>query len=418
MKRAGICLWMMIKRMGKHPVYWILLLLFPAALFVVPEFNRAVEEERIPVGYVMETPAGQSGEEKAAPKNAERTESDYSYSLPDLLERELTETAGGAAEGIGQPEENHVGIEAADETGMGELFQYIKYTDLNELKKDIETGEISCGVVFDAEFVKKLKEQDYQHCIALYLPEGMNVGGIVQENVFQKVYRAYSAVWYAELLEGEGYRIRPEEVLQKFSEYQREGKVFAVNYEVQRENNGELYYTPDSAEESSVLSLRGILAFLTLLSASLGALDGSRDRKRGAGKGIAGSGILSMAAVGAPILPGVLFLAGGMAFHNIKMTYVSEIGGRMEETVSGGFMQAGVLPELVGAFLYGLVLWLFAMAFGRLLPEKLLEGIMPCFLLIVLLCCPIFFDLGETIPLVGHLSKLFPITWYLEFHTF
>lgn len=32
-----------------------------------------------------------------------------------------------------------------------------------------------------------------------------------------------------------------------------------------------------------------------------------------------------------------------------------------------------------------------------------------------LLWCPILFDLGETIPLIGHLSKLFPITWYLEF---
>ena len=45
MKQTGICLWMMIKRMGKYPVYWGLLLLFPAAFFIVPELNRAVDEE-------------------------------------------------------------------------------------------------------------------------------------------------------------------------------------------------------------------------------------------------------------------------------------------------------------------------------------------------------------------------------------
>lgn len=40
MRRAGICFWMMIKRMGRRPIYWGLLLLFPAALFAVPAFNR------------------------------------------------------------------------------------------------------------------------------------------------------------------------------------------------------------------------------------------------------------------------------------------------------------------------------------------------------------------------------------------
>ena len=44
----------MIKRMGKHPVYWILLLLFPAAVFAVPKFNGITADERIVVGYVIE----------------------------------------------------------------------------------------------------------------------------------------------------------------------------------------------------------------------------------------------------------------------------------------------------------------------------------------------------------------------------
>lgn len=343
MKRAGICLWMMTKRMGKHPVYWVLLLLFPAALFAVPKFNRAVREEQIQVGYVME---GQFAE----------------------MEYKLQENG-----------EN--------------LFHYIKYADKNEMKDDIATGEASCGVVFDAEFTKKLKEQDYYHCIKLYLPEGMNVGGMVQEDVFQRVYQVYSAVWYAELLEQQGYEIKPEEVLQKFSEYQKEGKVFAVNYEVQAEKGPELHDNSEEVKGGSALSLRRILAFLTLLSASLGALDGSKDRKRNLGKGIPGSGGLAMAAVGAPILPATLFLAGGMVLNNITE----------------------ILPELISAFLYGFILWLLAVVFSRFLPEKLLEGAMPCFLLIVFLCCPIFFDLGETISLVGHLSKGFPITWYLEF---
>ena len=64
MKQTGICLWMMIKRMGKYPVYWGLLLLFPAALFIVPELNRAVDEERILVGYVIEETDGDDTKEE------------------------------------------------------------------------------------------------------------------------------------------------------------------------------------------------------------------------------------------------------------------------------------------------------------------------------------------------------------------
>lgn len=410
---------MMIKRMGKHPVYWVLLTLFPAAVFVVPRLNEAAEKERISVGYVMEEPGGQWEKDEAAGRGAESAKRYYGQYWLELLEYELSENADTATEGGGRSETDAVQGGRPASADNEKLFQYIKYTDQSGLKKDIETGEIACGIVFDKAFTKKLKDQDYYHCITLYLPEGMNVGGIVQEDVFQKIYQVYSAEWYAEMLEQQGYQIQPEEVLQKFSEYQKEGKVFAVNYEVQGANGGGLHSYLKAGRKASLLSLRGILTFLTLLSSLLGALDGSRDRKRGRGKGIAGFDILAMTAVGAPILPATLFLAGGMVINNIKMTDVSGMGGQMEgmasmgSMASGGFVQAGVLPEVGSALLYGLVLWLFAMVLSKLLPEKLLEGAMPCFLLIVLLCCPVFFDLGEAIPLVGYLSKLFPITWYL-----
>lgn len=368
MKRAGICLWMMLKRMGKHPAYWVLLLLFPAAIFAVPKFNRAAEEEQILVGYAVEE----------AERADSETEALYnSHRLIILLENKLEEEG---------------------------LFRYIKYVDKHEMQEDIATGKLSCGVFFDGDFFERLKEQDYRHCITLYLPEGMNVGGMVQEDIFSRVYQAHSAVWYAELLEEQGYQIKPEEALQKFTEYQKEGKVFAVNYEVCGKSGKPLSMEGNTQRGVSVLSLRSVLAFLTLLSASLGALDAGRDRKRNTGKGIQCPGAtcrytLTMAAAGAPILPATLFLAGGMLFHTIRMTG----------------LQTQILPEIGSALLYGFVLWLLAVFVSRFIPVKLLEGITPCFLLIVLLCCPIFFDLGETIPLFGYLSKVFPITWYLRF---
>lgn len=374
MRRAVICLWVMIKRMGKHPVYWGLLALFPAALFAVPKFNRAVKEEQIAVGYVME---------HAKLREAEKPEYLQEDSERQEYDRELLE-----------------GIECklSEAVNEDDLFRYKKYAAKEEMIEDILTGEISCGVVFDEKFAEKFRVQDYYQCILMYLPEGMNVGGMVQEDIFQRVYQAGSSVWYAELLRQKGYQVESKEVLEKFSEYQNQGKVFSVKYEV-LEGEGKAQNTAESERNAQMLSLRGVLAFLVFLAASLGALDGSRDRKIGVGKGMTSPGTLAGMTVGAPILMAVLFLVGGMLF------------GKMPD----GFLPESVIQEFGSALIYGVTLWLLAVFFSRILPEKFLEGITPCFLLITLLCCPVLFNLGERIALIGYLSKLFPITWYLNF---
>ena len=114
MRRAGICLWMMMKRMGKHPVYWVLLLLFPTASFVVPKLNKAVDEEQILVGYVMEESDGK---------------------LLDGIEYKLqegTKQKKETAEGSQKRERD-----AVDMPDGSSLFQYIKYTNIDGLKEDI-----------------------------------------------------------------------------------------------------------------------------------------------------------------------------------------------------------------------------------------------------------------------------------------
>lgn len=378
------------------------MLFFPAAVFAVPRFNGITADERIVVGYVIEEAGpGQTVEseeqDRGGQKNGVRDykeeeagkqdygeqayrQQNYAGQLLALLENKLAEDTGG-------------------------LFEYIAYPDVEKLIENVKTGEIAGGVVFDQEFTEKLWSQDYYQCIRLYLPEGMNVGGIVQEDVYQRVYQAYSVVWYAKQLEQRGYQIRPEEVLQKFSEYQNAGKVYAVNYELQDESRDYVQNDSEGEKRDSVLSLRGILAFLTLLSAALGALDAGRDKRRNIGRGISHPATLAAAAAGAPILAAGLFLAAGMLSVNMKMTDMSYAAGQA----------AGFLREMGSAAVYSLVLWLFAMLAARVLPQKFLEGMMPCFLLMVLLCCPVFFDLGETIPLVSYVSQLFPLTWYLRF---
>ena len=81
----------------------------------------------------------------------------------------------------------------------------------------------------------------------------------MQEDVFRQVYQVYSAVWYAGLLDQQGYEVKPEEVLWKFSEYQSEGKVFAVKYE--ESEKGE---DPAAMREQELMSDEGQGSVLSL----------------------------------------------------------------------------------------------------------------------------------------------------------
>lgn len=400
MKRVMIYFWFMIKRMGKHPVYWLLLFIFPLAIVFIPYFNKEASETQIAVGYVAEEQSGKTAQERT---------------LLEQIENKLLEN-----------KKEH-------------LLFYEKCENTDELEKKIITGELSCGAVFGKDFTEKIIGQDYYHSITILLPEGMNVSGIVQEDLFRIVYQVYSAVWYADTLEERGYSVHAEEVLGKFKEYQAQGKVFAVEYgkvsgdilpreyasagdSAAADDYGQQAEGGSYKENLSLISLRGVLAFLVLLAAALGALDACRDMERGTAKGIPCPIGLTMVTVGVPILFGVIFLAGGMiwlgaAGGSLNLPDTAAAGAALPGmTAAGGFgniFPILLLQEICRALLYGIVLWLLAMISCKLFSEKLLTGILPCYLLLTILCCPIFFDLGQTIPAIGYLSKLFPVTWYM-----
>lgn len=345
---------MIIKRMAKHPAYWILLVLFPAVLWMVPKLNQEASEGQILVGYVME------GQDKASGQGSV---------LLGQLEMKLS---GGSP------------------------FLYIECEDRKELERKVMMGELACGVVFGENFANQLLNQDYHDCIMMYLPKGMNIGGMVQEDLFQRVYQVYSAVWYADMIDGQGYKIEAEEVLKMFSEYGKQGKVFSIQY-------GQWDTEMKKEQDTSIVSLRGVLASLTLLAAAMGALDGCRNREKGIGIGIPFANHFMAAVVGTPILFAAFFQMCGMI-----------AAGETAEGLPGAPVFLRMMPEIGGIALYGVILWAFAVLVSRFFPEKLLAGFMPCYLLLVIVCCPVFFDLGKTVPLIGYLSKVFPLTWYLE----
>ena len=210
-------------------------------------------------------------------------------------------------------------------------------------------------------------------------------------------------------------------MLQKLEEDRKDGKVFQILYsgetdgqeasgwetigqkeEVPIAENAyatENDYAAENAyatSETEMFSLRGVLAFLAFLAAMLGAIDLSRDRKNNIAVGATQRKLFLKITVAIPVLWSILFLFLGV----LSQRDLYDVQSFLKET--------GCI------LLYGGVLWLLAWILGNLCSERVLAGIMPCIVLVGILCTPVIFNLDKQIPVVNMISKIYPVTWYLN----
>ena len=358
MKNIGNVFAIAYKRIWKRPFTIFIFLLFPLSVCFVPGFNRSAEDVHFIAGYLYES------EEMEFKKQ---------------FEKELSTV----------------------EDGKDRFVEYRKYDSIKEMENDLITGKISCGFYLGTEFGQALENGDFRESMTLYIPEGMNYAGIIKEDFTSRLYKTYSALWFGRQI---GNRITGAEVLQKLEEDRENGKVFQIQYTGETEEaeafgqNEEVHNAENTfaASEAEMFSLRGVLAFLAFLAAMLGAIDLSRDRKNNIMVGAAQRKLFLKISVAIPILWSILFLFLGVFFQG----YLYDAKSSLKET---GWM-----------LFYGGVLWLLAWILGNLFSERVLAGIMPCILLIGILCTPVVFSLDKQIPVISMISKMYPVTWYLN----
>lgn len=375
MKNIGNVFTIACKRIWKRPFMILIFLLFPLSVCFVPGFNRSAEDVHFVAGYLYES------EEMEFKKQ---------------FETELSSV----------------------EDGKDCFVEYRKYDSIKEMEDDLLTGKISCGFYLGREFDQALESGDFRESMTLYIPEGMNYAGIVKEDFTSRLYKTYSAIWFSRQMENS---ITGAEVLQKLEEDRKNGKVFQILYsgetdgqeasgwetigqkeEVPIAENAyatENDYAAENAyatSETEMFSLRGVLAFLAFLAAMLGAIDLSRDRKNNIAVGATQRKLFLKITVAIPVLWSILFLFLGVLSQ-----------GDLYDVQS-------FLKETGCILLYGGVLWLLAWILGNLCSERVLAGIMPCIVLVGILCTPVIFNLDKQIPVINMISKIYPVTWYMN----
>ena len=364
MKNIGNVFAIACKRIWKRPFTILIFLLFPLSVCFVPGFNRSAEDVHFVAGYLYES------EEMEFKKQ---------------FETELSSV----------------------EDGKNRFVEYREYDSIKEMEDDLITGKISCGFYLGREFDQALESGDFRESMTLYIPEGMNYAGIVKEDFTSRLYKTYSAIWFSRQMENS---ITGAEVLQKLEEDRKDGKVFQILYSGETDEQGNFGQNEEvhaaenafatenayAALETEMFSLRGVLAFLAFLAAMLGAIDLSRDRKNNIAIGATQRKLFLKITVAIPVLWSILFLFLGV----LSQGYLYDVQSFLKET--------GCI------LLYGGVLWLLAWILGNLCSERVLAGSMPCILLVGILCTPVIFSLDKQIPVINMISKMYPVTWYLN----
>ena len=338
------------KHLLKLPIIALLLLLIPAATFIIGFLPPSASASDVTVGIYFED----AGEE-----------------LTSLMrERLLNETSGS--------------------------FIFTEYNDTGLMLHDIQTGHLECGYIFDRSFSDALASGRLKNSVKVcHTPSSMLLSA-VNEIVFANIIRLSGYEVLDEYIEVDGIDEATQEELREYmyssyEAYCTSGDTFHLDI-VTTDNIS----INDEASDSLMVTfpLRGLLAILIFLAAMTGCISWLKDRESGLFAPRPRSFyILSM--IMYPLLPALLFtLCCELALF---------IGGAAYPPVT----------ELIYSVRYILIVTIFSNICYLLKKSSTVTSLVPVLLLGSLIFCPIFINIENFYPAFKFLSRLFIPRYFL-----
>lgn len=270
---------------------------------------------------------------------------------------------------------------------------YRLYEHQDSMERALQNGEISCGFWIEKEFEKVVADGNPRNCVKMYVPKDVNYAGIIREDFQSRVYKVVSATWYAGQVNTlTGIPLSPEEVMGEIQSLRSDGNTFGVEYRNDISRN-EAEIAAQQQASVSMFSQIGILAYVVFMLSAIGTMQyrENLEQKRMTGCRLQKPYLAIEAAL--PTAWGSIFL----------LAYAV--------TRDSGNPAAGSLILFI--LLYGSILWVLGILVAHVIPARWMMGMLPFVLLLGLICTPVFFSLGKTIPILGLIGKLYPVTWFL-----
>lgn len=379
MKCMSVWFLLSCKRYLKKVSFLLILLVLPAAAFLVRRLERE-EGQEVRIAVCVE-----DGEESKT----------KDYPLETELVEILTEEEQNEGEG---------------------LFRFYKCGGEEEVKDQVASRQAECGYVISRDLRRKLDRGDYRRCIRVYSAPSTVLSSLSTEVVFASLMKLYGReifldyVMETEVLRGieipEETVKGPEALMnttegfdfetlagELYDKWMNNGSTFRFEYHY---GNGTGTNKDGGRENVRIFPVRGIVAVYLFLTGLYSAVMLGSDEKKGMfvplppGK----RGVCRLAVLAAPVFLGAVSAFGALA--------------------TGGCLQ-GVVREVLVMIFYGAAVCVFSYGvkiLGR--KPQVVCCLIPLFFVGSLLFTPVLVDIRQFFPALGWIEKLFLPSYYLR----
>lgn len=349
-----ILTWILLfqKRILKKPMFQITILLIPILLFLLFTFNKS-SDSLVRVALI-------SGNDE------------YSQNfVKDLLDSS-----------------NHV-------------ISYYQCYDEGQMRKDVLTGKAECGYIMPDDMPRKIAQfssKKKQGIITAIVKKESISTKIVNEIIYGRLFseRAYP-VLKDFINEKQPDRLTPaedEKMYDAFSKYLIEPLMFSFEYADGSKND--LLNNDDSSHNYYMLPVRGILSVLILVSSMSGVLMLSNDDRKNTW------GFIRLSK-----RPAFNYFYIFMSILPIAICSLAAI------FITG--ISTNVLNEIRLMVLYTLLLTGFSSLLKALIKNiYVLCSLIPVTVLLSLIICPVFIDIGSIVPQARFVRLFLPTNYYLD----
>ncbi|MDE7447010.1 MAG: ABC transporter permease [Lachnospiraceae bacterium] len=267
------------------------------------------------------------------------------------------------------------------------IFRFLGYTDEEEMIRLVENGTLECGYLFPEDFYDQLLEKGAKRQITLYYSPASSAHKISYEVVFAKLFEVLSEDILTEYFGESGYE--KERLFSLNRQYAGDGSTFQFVYETVEQKGVEAAENMDT--------FKGCIGVMMFLMSLLGLGNAMEQEK--IWKAMPGhfgrrmkSGSIHVAVLGSILMGGGCLLIMNMQSRQGRL-------GR----------------ELMALGAYFVVLELYVRFLGLFIKRsRVLYGLIPILILGSCLFCPVFIRMENYINGAAWISRLFPVSYYLD----
>lgn len=277
------------------------------------------------------------------------------------------------------------------------LLNFVAYDSAAALRDDVTAGTIQCGYIFDDAFSEAIVDNNAKNLVELVeTPD--NIVSLLSNVVILATVMEHSAcdMLIEDILEQDFFKNVPDEDIaalrDTYNTFATNGSTFAFDYDTLYEDYKGSSNTIDIAP-FLVTPVKGIIAIFIFVSALTGGVGWFNDSDSAiyANIPLRKRFLLRLLTIFIPTILACL------------MGYISIL------TVGIG---TDALYELFAILVYGILCIAFSYILSFIAKKNIYCSLIPVFILGSVVCCPIFFNLGNLVPSLRVLQSIFLPTYY------